>query len=302
VRQRRWTELGLIGWALAMLGPVLLVASIPVPGVEDKFPLADRWLYPAAAAASLLFVLGARPVGRLLLVVVPIWAVVMLVRSTPQRARYASEDSLLEAAEADYQATPERLRTPEDRCLHEERVATRSLEGAAPVTFSAACQARSPALMLELESMVAAGRYREALPLARELLGRRDLEARYSARVHFLVGCTFLETGDVRQGEDYLRRAEALGLASCNLAARLGKAAALSGRREEAAGDYERAAACAAGQGLPSARALIAAGQLWLSAGRRAEAARVVEALGRLPLDDGERTAAQALRDAVIRR
>jgi tetratricopeptide (TPR) repeat protein len=294
-RGRRWREVGLVGWLVAMLAPVLLVAAIPVPGIEDKFALADRWLYPSVAAASLLVAFLA---GRGLLPATAVWAALMLVRSAPDRAAYASEDSLQAAAEAQYQATPPGRRTAEDRCLHDERLATAALDRGDPAGALAVltCRDRPAAGLLELEALVSARRFPEALPRARALLARKDVEARYAAQVHLLVGQTFLETGDRARAEDYLRRAAALGSASCNLPALQGKAAALSGRLAEAATDYERAAACSGG-----ARALIAAGQLWLAAGKTGEARRVVRTLGGLPMSGEERALYQGLHDAVVR-
>ena len=58
LRRRSADALGLAGWLLLALAPVLAVPEISVPGVAGKYPLADRWLYHALAAASLLAALA----------------------------------------------------------------------------------------------------------------------------------------------------------------------------------------------------------------------------------------------------
>jgi len=254
-RRRSATALGLIALGVASLLPVLVGPTPSVPGITGKYAFADRWLVTAAAAASIGLVLaGMRlPLGgrRVVASVLGLWCVAALVVARPAHAYYASDTTLLDREDDDYEETPERFRTVEDRCRHGERQLVRaSVRGDADEALRllreapAECPA-DPMMRFNVASVLAQEkRYAEARPIADALLARFDMPARYHAPLLYLAGVSALRTGDPARAEHLLGGALQEGLGSCAIFARLAEATGAQGRADEAARWKQRLDAC----------------------------------------------------------
>jgi hypothetical protein len=254
-RRRAAAALGLIALGAASLLPVLVGPTPSVPGIEGKYAFADRWLVTAAAAASVGLVLaaarlprrGQRPVAGVL----ALWCVASLVIAGAAHAYYASDVTLLDREDEDYQEKPERYRTVEDRCRFRERQLVRAAAGgdadeALRLVREAPAECPPDAMMrFNVASVLAQrGRFAEARPLADELLARFELPARYHAPLLYLDGVAALRTGDAARAERLLTAALHEGLGSCAIFARLAEATGAQGRADEAARWKQRLDAC----------------------------------------------------------
>ena len=117
VRLRNSDALGLLTWTLLAIVPVLAVGEIAVPGIAAKYPLADRWLYHALGAASILAVLifASLPWPRVrqgILLAGMGWCAAVVVMNEAVRAEYVSGLTMLHTEDrAVYFATPPEFRT-----------------------------------------------------------------------------------------------------------------------------------------------------------------------------------------------
>lgn len=154
-----------LAWLVASLAPILLVATVHVPGVQGKIPLADRWALQAAMAASLGWaLLGARALGargaprpempglettgeqetdarrpwapkapkalkaqNAVWAAVGLWAAGALAIAPVAHGVYASETDLLAHEDAQLQATPREYWTQEDVCRALDRQLAKAL-------------------------------------------------------------------------------------------------------------------------------------------------------------------------------
>ncbi|MDY0060800.1 MAG: hypothetical protein RBU45_13390 [Myxococcota bacterium] len=277
--------LALLLWGLASLLPVLLVPELHVPNVAGKIPLADRWALQAALASAALLPLLARHLGprprRLLGLALAGWVGASLLLATELRAPYASELALLELEDRRLAETPAPYRTEADRC----RLATRSLVRAGLqgqdeellqrfAALSPTCQARPENRFNQLAALVRLGRTAEAVPLVPGLLHAIPPASRDRAPLLQLGGQALLAEGSPAAAVELLEEARRLGLPDCGLRLHLGRALALTGQLDQAAGRFEEGADCLQARGEPVPPLVrLAAAQAWLAAGqpRRAQ-------------------------------
>jgi hypothetical protein len=253
--RRSATALGLVALGLASLLPVLMGPTPSVPGIAGKYAFADRWLVTAAAAASVGLVLAALRLPlrgrRLVAGVLAVWCVAALIIAGAAHAYYASDTTLLDREDDDYQETPERFRTVEDRCRFRERQLVRaSVRGDADEAMRllgetpAECPADAMMRFNVASVLAQRGRFAEARPLADELLAHFAMPARYHAPLLYLAGVSALRTGDPARAEHLLTGALQEGLGSCATFARLAEATGAQGRADEAARWKQRLDAC----------------------------------------------------------
>ena len=261
LRRRSADALGLAGWLLLALAPVLAVADISVPGVAGKYPLADRWLYHALAAASLLAALAfaSLPVRRVqpaLLAVAAAWAAGVILVNESVRAEYVSSLSTLDTEDrAVYYATPPEFRTSEDECRFLDRQQLRAAD-AGDLTHAleladqalAQCSDDVPTRKLyRFGALVGLRRFEEARPLAEELLAQPPAYARSHARLTYLAGVALLETGSPEPAERWLLTSRELGNQSCAVDVQLARAALANLQPDLASQRLEAAYDCAGG-------------------------------------------------------
>lgn len=244
-------------WIAFSLAPVLLVRQIAVPNVQDGIPLFDRWLLQAAAAASLLWALAAarapwRHVRAIAGGAVALWGVLAWSAAPFAHAAFATEAALMDLEEARYQETPERFRTPADRCRHESRRIVRAsrrgeAEEAARIALASPpeCARDSEQAFNVLSALVAAGRFAEARPLVARVLAT-DRPPRFRAPALLLSGAVLLATGETAAAERLLGEAERLGLDDCGLPVLLARAADARGDASERDRRLAEAARCRA--------------------------------------------------------
>lgn len=294
--RRRQAGLGtLLVWAILGVAPVLFTSNIAVPSAPDRYSLADRWLYfslgPLVVAQVSVAVqlwewlgrrLGESVLPRLFASVgaasVAAWVVVMLVRSSADRAELASDLALLDNEDrVFYQQIPARFRSGFDECRHEERVLVKALMQGRPADAAErATRARElcpdhPALGLyQLDALVQLRRFEAAEPVARRLLETPPRDVRNHGRLAYLAGVTLLERGDTQAAAPLFESAVRLGHASCRSFIVLAEAAKARKRIVEAAGHLEKAYQCGGGKD-PSLRVAAAT---WLFEAGEAEAAR----------------------------
>jgi hypothetical protein len=303
LRRRRADALGLAGWLLLALAPVLAVAEIAVPGVAGKYPLADRWLYHALAAASLLAALAfaSLPVRRVqpaILAIAAAWAAAVIAANEPVRAEYVSNLSMLRTEDrAVYHATPPEFRTSEDECRFLDRQQLRAadagdLTAALALADQALAQCRDDLptrKLFRFSALVGLGRFEEARPLAEELL-ERPPGARGHARLTYLAGVVLLETGSPEPAERWLLTSRELGNQSCAVDGQLARAALASLRPDLASQRLEAAYACGGGA---DPWLLFSAARWSVYAGEPARARQLLARLGSDP------RAAAALADSA---
>jgi tetratricopeptide (TPR) repeat protein len=303
VRRRRADALGLAGWLLLSLAPVLAVGEISVPGIAGKYPLADRWLQHALAAASLLAALAfARlpaPVQPAVLLVSAAWAAAVISVNEPVRAEYVSTLSMLRTEDrAVYFATPPEFRTAEDECRFLDRQQLRAAEAGELATALelseqalAQCRDDLPTRNLyRLSALVGLGRFDEARPLAEALLAKPPTDPRGHAHLAHLAGITFLETGSPEEAERWLLTSRELGNRSCGIEQLLARASLASLRPALASQQLEAAYDCG---GRTDPGLLLSAASWSLYAG---EPVRVRKLLARI---QSEQPASAALASSI---
>lgn len=255
VRRRAATAAGLLTLGAVSLLPVLLGPTPHVPNVAGKVALADRWLMIAAAAVTVGLVLAAAHLPgrgrRLAAGLVALWLVGAAVVAPAAHAYYASEESLLELEEQQYEDTPDRFRTVEDRCRARDRMTARAVaRGDADEVLRlvreapAACPVEAGARFNLASVLVQRGRYTEARPLLEALLADFHLDRRYHAPLLYFAGVTLLHTGEPARAEPLLSASLQEGLASCPIFARLAEAAAAQGHADDAARRRQQLDAC----------------------------------------------------------
>lgn len=259
-RQRRAGSLLVVGWGLATLAPVLLVAELNVPGASGAFAVADRWAVPLSAALAV--VLGAEA-GRALPPrsqaalggVVALWCLGALAVAANLRAPYRDELAILALEDRGYANTPAEYRTAEDHCRAADRDAVRAIaakrwQQVLDATASTGnCPDPVSRQFNRVSALVALQRWQEARTAAEALLRLRSEDTRHVAQAHHLHAKALVHTGDARAALEALDRALAAGLRSCGLLQ--DRAAALEAVGEAAeAGQMRRLAAeCAASAG-----------------------------------------------------
>ncbi|MFH1532373.1 MAG: hypothetical protein ABIK09_16740 [Pseudomonadota bacterium] len=310
---RRREALPLVGWMALVMAPVLLVDAIHVPNIDEKFPLADRWLFHAVVPVSLLLLhlaAGLRPwPGRILAGALALWVVVSLAMSGETHHWYRDARSLMARDEADYQATPAAFRTHQDRCMHFERQLLVELweAGDAPVDDLEA-RLREGRVELQCEEgvdlhfnlashHVRAGQYERARPLLRRLLDGGPL-GREEAMTRLLAGIVEAHVGDPELGLVLLAGARDLGLEDCRIPLEEAQAHRRAGRPLPAARAFEAAYQCRVDQdGVRDPNLLFAAVLLHTRAGTDAPAlTALVDELDGLSMEPGLRVAFDAWR------
>jgi len=310
--QTAW--LGVLGWVVLALLPVLLPKDIAVPTEVAKYPLADRWAYHALAPALLAWgflvehaasVLAARyrvlhergllAAGALL----ACWSLAMLWTSSADRAELASDLAMLDNEDrVFYQAIPPEYRTRWDDCRHDERVLAKASllrEPGRVVELAPAAIARcgTPELDLYyLEALVALGRFELAEPVARRLAAKPPHDRRAHGRVAALAATALLERGQTPEARPLVESAVRLGSLGCRSFVALAEAARRAGRLAEAAAHAETAYEC----GGRRDASLLVAGATWLAAaGERERARSLLERTRGLALTPDQAEQARAL-------
>jgi len=284
--RRRRALFVLVAWMVASIAMVLLPRAVYVPNAEGKIALADRWLLPAVAAASLIaavfaqtFLRGRGPLAVLGLVAV--WAAVMMTFAPTLRAYYASDEALLDLEDHVFATTPAKFRTLDDTCRANDRIIARQLaRGEARSAIGTLermtqCSPTFDRQFNRLAALVAIGRFEEARPLANALVARTDGDARMRPRAFYLAGLAALESGDVRSAELRFAEAARLGFRACELLAQRARVAMMLEHPVEGAERFEQAYACTEQAGKPQRMFLLLAARAWNEAGRPADAARV---------------------------
>jgi hypothetical protein len=266
IARRRAAVVGLAGLIVWALFPVVLVASIHVPRVAEKYPMADRWLLLSVAAASVLYAFLAESIprprsSRIFLVAGALVTVVGLSHARGAHRYYENERTLLDLDDERYESLPEAFRTLEDRCAFIDRQLVRSLvandlDRVQALTRDAPheCPGATQRQFNLFAAQVRANRFAEARPALDSLLVARDLDPRVRGPFDHLAGIVLLETGDPAGAEAHLRSARAHGIRSCALLDAIGRALAAQGKTAEAARYDGAAQACAAasqGRALP---------------------------------------------------
>jgi len=183
---------------------------------------------------------------------------------------------LLELEDRRLAETPAPYRTEADRC----RLATRSLVRAGLqgqdeellqrfAALSPTCQARPENRFNQLAALVRLGRTAEAVPLVPGLLHAIPPASRDRAPLLQLGGQALLAEGSPAAAVELLEEARRLGLPDCGLRLHLGRALALTGQLDQAAGRFEEGADCLQARGEPVPTLVrLAAAQAWLAAGQ----------------------------------
>lgn len=279
VRRQDYISSFLLLWACLALAPVMLSGQISVPGVESKYPLADRWLFHSLAAAMLLSVRLLQQVrrvelSRVMLPVTALWAGLVIWSTAEVRAEYQDERSLVDYEDrAVFFATPARFRTRQDRCRFLDRQFLRAdwrneRQAALAIARQAVkqCGNKERLRLFHLfTALVALNHYHEAAPLARRLLEHPPRAARAHGRLALLAGEVFLHTDKPGLARQWLVKARRLGLRSCKVEQGLAHAALGQGRPRVAALQLEAAFRCG-NERNPDV--LITAGLWWIYAGR----------------------------------
>jgi hypothetical protein len=257
-RRRIADALGLAGWLLIALAPVLLVGTIGVPGIAGKYPLADRWLYHALGAASVLAVLlfARLPWPRVqqgILVAAAGWAAIVIAVNESVRAEYVSDSSMLATEDrSTYFATPPEFRTPEDECRFLDRQFFRATQ-TGDLTSALAqadlslerCRDDVPTRTLNrFTALVGLRRFDAARPLAEALVERPPADPRGHSILTHLAGITFLETGAPELAERWLLASRQLGDRSCDIGAQLARVALAKLEPDRASQYFEAVYAC----------------------------------------------------------
>jgi len=215
----------LVAWLAASLAPILLVATVHVPGARGKIALADRWVLQAAMAASLGWAWwGGRlfqsrrgprrgPRGRgswawlveargAVWAAVGLWAAASLVVAPVAHGVYASEEALLAHEDDELRDIPRRFWTQEDVCRALDRRLARALaqgrgEDAARQARAApaACLSEPDFAFNAASAALAGGDVARARALAERLLARPGGDRRHVPRAHVIAGVAALREG-----------------------------------------------------------------------------------------------------------
>jgi len=232
------------------------------------------------------------------------WAVLMLARSTADRAELASDLAMLDNEDRIfYRQIPERFRTHWDDCRHEQRVLVKALmQGRASEAAGrgGAALERCPddpdVQLYVLDALVQLRQFQEAEPLALKLVASPPRDLRNHGRLAFLAGVTLLNRGETLRAKPLLEKAVRLGQTSCRSFIALAEAAKARGRVVEAAAHLETAFQCSGGK---DASLRVAAATWLLDAGEREPAHRALAGLRGLSLSDDQAQQVTALRRAL---
>ncbi|MBW2527602.1 MAG: hypothetical protein JRI23_25700 [Deltaproteobacteria bacterium] len=238
IRRRDQALLGCLLWIGAVLAPVLLPAKIHVPAIEDKYPLADRWLYHALPAAALGFSRLAqllRPgwLERAFHLGVAGWATLLLLRSGPARAEFATELGMLDNEDrAYYYATPPEFRTAQDHCRFHERRVERGVRAAddrrvvaAFAPYQASCRAIPTGRRLQLlQALVRLEQHAAAKSVVLRLVQEPPRQPAEQRRLARLAGTVYGRTGEPARAVRWLSRAWQLGDRDCRVLVELAEA------------------------------------------------------------------------------
>ncbi len=294
-RRGRRDVVALLVLAPLTLGPVL-VTEPSVPGVEDKFALADRWVTTAVAAMSIVWVslvdLSRSPrLRRWTGAAVAAWAVGVLAIAPATHAPYADALSLLTLEDDALAETPERYHTQMDRCRAALRgliraAAVENVDGAVAAHTAgqrAGCDERELDLNL-LALLVRHERWREAEPVAAALAADPPMD-REGYRARLWIGLTFLRAGRADQAIPWLEEAAAAPAVECATLLVLAEAREQSGRPEEAGRGYIATAECLIATGRGGAGpVLVRAAELLATTDRADDARRAMDRAGTMPL------------------
>jgi tetratricopeptide (TPR) repeat protein len=293
-RRREMSLLALLAWVVAALLPVVLPKHIAVVTEAAKYPLADRWLYNALCPAILAWAALLERAGSSLeqryafpraraaragSALLGVWALVLLWRSSPDRAGLGSDLAMLDNEDrVFYQAIPPEYRTPRDDCRHDEGLLAKASLLKQPervLELAPAALARCSAPEFDLyylEALVALGRYDLAEPVARRLAAKPPHDRRSHGRVAALAGATLLERGHALEARPLIESAVRLGALACPSFIGLAEAARKQGRLAGAATYAETAYEC----GQRRDASLLVAAATWLAAAGERERARAV--------------------------
>ena len=277
-RRGRRDVVALLVLAPLTLGPVL-VTEPSVPGVEDKFALADRWVTTAVAAMSIVWVslvdLSRSPrLRRWTGAAVAAWAVGVLAIAPATHAPYADALSLLTLEDDALAETPERYHTQMDRC----RAALRGLIRAAAVENVDGAVAAHTAGQR-------AGCDERELDLNLLALAADPPMDREGYRARLWIGLTFLRAGRADQAIPWLEEAAAAPAVECATLLVLAEAREQSGRPEEAGRGYIATAECLIATGRGGAGpVLVRAAELLATTDRADDARRAMDRAGTMPL------------------
>ena len=290
LRARRHGVAVILCWIPAVLAPVLLVEQLNVPNVDGKFPLADRWLFPAAAAASVA--LGVCMdwmqqvrLRQLAAGGVVVWAVLAAWLAPLNHGHFASAQTLLDREDLQLAAVDPRHWTLEDRCRANDRDIARAASEGRPADVlrldagaPSGCPDSVKRRFNRLAALVELKRFSEALPLAEELLESPEADTRERPALHLLAGVVFARSGRLADAVEMFHAAEKLGLVSCTLEREAASAHLAMKAWEPGARRLEAFHRCARAQGGARAAAiLLDAARAWREAQREDEAVRVLE-------------------------
>ena len=270
-RRKVWPLLCLL-WLGLVLGPVLAVKHLNLPGMAEKFPLADRWAFHAVAPTVLIsvFLLSQWSRGAAALVLICVlWVPTTIALRRPEHRLYRSEVSYLQKEAIAYQRTPPAFRTRHDRCRADDRAAQlllrrgRMREGGAAVARQIEKCGQTPERNFNLLSAyVATGQYQAAKPIVARLKRRSPGDARSHATLAFLLGRLAIVEGDLSRAQGYFVEARRRNYRGCDLYTEEGKLQMAGRQAQRAAVSFTRAARCF-GPKLAGAKAWIASAMAW---------------------------------------
>jgi tetratricopeptide (TPR) repeat protein len=289
LRFRQYSIAVMLCWIPAVLAPVLLVDQLNVPNVAGKFPLADRWLLPAAAAAcvvwgSLVHALGHGGVRRGVVGLLVAWMAMAAWVAPMNHEWFASVPMLMEREDAQLAWVEKRHWTLEDRCRANERAIGRAaldgrLEDVLRLDADApeGCHEQADPgkrHFNRLGALVKLKRFEEALPLAEALLRTPGMDTRERPALHYLAGVTLAASARPEEALKRFREAEDLGYVSCGLQREAAGVSIALSEWAEAARRFEAFHACVEGPGTTPI--LLDAARAWRAAGDAASAERVL--------------------------
>jgi len=285
-RKKEHSALALLLWAGGALAPVLLVAELNVPGVANKYPLADRWMLQSIASTSLLFAWTLSyfaqkhsRMGMAMFILFLGWTGLALWNAAESHGYYVNDDTLMALEEQHFEQTPERFRTDEDLCRHGQRRVGRLMKkgksneaiaaiGALPET----CKNEPLQAFNLLSALVQNRDYAQASALAPRVLANPPADRRFHGPMFLLCGITALKTGDLSRAEEWFLRAQKSGTAGCDPSIQLALTSVANKDAQTAAARFGVASRCA----MQSQRnkMLLSAAYWWTQAGNASEATR----------------------------
>lgn len=238
-RKRDADALGLLLWIAGSLAPVLLVEQLNVPNVEGKFALADRWALQAALASSVLFAyawpkFAPQKLARPAFAAVTLWALLALVASGVSHGYYATELTLLDREDADFETVPGAFVSDEDRCRALDRSIVRDLahqryQKVLADTASTDCPAEILRQFNRLAALAKLKRWSEAEQLADQILAVPSADTRHRAMALHILGQSHLHQGRPRVALRAFHRAQSAGLMNCSLVVDIAHATEVAG-------------------------------------------------------------------------